>query len=687
MEAQEQRYEREPGGAEPGLPGEAPTGSAIAVAEHPRHRRQFTSAERLELVTSFVRDGGRFEDFVRTRDVSAVSLRKWVRAFEQGGAGALETKPNRRNGNGRSRGYYSPEERRAILEAYEKSGLGQRQFARTYGVALKSLSNWIARYQAHGPQGLEPKPRGRRAKNPQRLAEAVRAEITRTSLRFPHFGMRRVRDFLKRFQGIGVSASSVRKTLTEAGIEPLPRPAPRKRKPMPPRRFERASPGELWQSDITSFLLKRHSVRVYLTVFLDDFSRYVVSWALATHQRQELVSEALMEGIARFGKPKEVLTDQGRQYYAWRGKSEFQKLLVREGIEHVVSRAHHPETLGKCERLWETIDRELWTRTRPQDLVEARERLAHWFSHYNHFRPHQGLDSMVPADRFFGAERAVRAALEKHMSDNEIGLSLGERLKKPAFLIGQIGDKSVSLHGEDGRLVWKTSDGERVEVMLDEIGMPHSGKEQDGGAVRGVDGGAGGSGSGSSAADAPLQEARALHAAQADPVGEGPVGVGERRGAGPGASDVRLDAGVLAGPSNEGGDDGSTGAAWAAGVAVEPGGAVWDAGGPVEAAPHGTEARTAGESRDERADRAAQGERAAEARAGADPDRERALEGSAAESRGAGRIGAESGEACGEKKAADACSPERERQSSPAGCVSEEEHLAESWLAWLERSA
>ena len=86
---------------------------------------------------------------------------------------------------------------------------------------------------------------------------------------------------------------------------------------MSPQRFERARAGELWQSDITTFLLTRHSQRVYLTVFLDDYSRYIVSWGLYLHQKQDIVIETLLSGIERFGKPKEVLTDQGRQYFAW----------------------------------------------------------------------------------------------------------------------------------------------------------------------------------------------------------------------------------------------------------------------------------------------------------------------------------------------------------------------------------
>ena len=56
--------------------------------------------------------------------------------------------------------------------------------------------------------------------------------------------------------------------------------------------------------------------------------------------------DSLLLGIQRFGKPEEVLIDQGRQYFRWRGRSEFQKLLDREGIKYLVARSHHPQTLS-----------------------------------------------------------------------------------------------------------------------------------------------------------------------------------------------------------------------------------------------------------------------------------------------------------------------------------------------------
>lgn len=229
---------------------------------------------------------------------------------------------------------------------------------------------------------------------------------------------------------------------------------------------------QLWQSDITSFVLTRHSQRVYLTVYMDDHSRYIVAWSLQLRQKSDLVMDSLLMGIQRFGKPQEVLTDQGRQYFSWRGKSDFQKLLDREGIRHVVARSHHPQTLGKCERFWETVGQEFWERVKPQELEDTRERLGHFIAHYNHFRPHQGIEGMTPADRFFGVATEVRRVIEAQLTVNELRLAVGDAPRSPVFLIGQIGDQPVSLHGESGSLVIQTPNGVIQHLEYSEFGHP-----------------------------------------------------------------------------------------------------------------------------------------------------------------------------------------------------------------------
>jgi transposase InsO family protein len=493
---------------------------------------------------------------------------------------------------------FNADEKRSTVEAYHQSGRSRVDFAALWGISPYTLARWLQIYEAEGPKGFEPKPRKRRGDgDPRRLSQGVRSEIQRTKKRFPTFGMRKVRDFLARFLGIRVSLGSVHRTLHDAGMADPPVRPKRRRKKSLPRRFERAKPGELWQSDITSYVLRRHSTRVYLTVFLDDFSRYVVSWQLATQQRGTLVSDALLEGIARYGKPQEVLTDQGRQYFAWRGKSAFQKLLIREGIRHVVSRTHHPQTLGKCERLWKTVADEFWERVQPQDLADARERLSHYFRHYNHFRPHQGIEGLVPADRFFGAEVVLRETLEKQLAQNELQLALEEEPRKPVFLFGQIGDRAVSLHGERGKLVIQTDEGGRQEVSLDQLGMAQQANERnekldDAGTRNGCEDGIDDAGNGGQASaqthGAQAPELPAL--APARPFGAGILDASERRGAIEVPSAMHGHPGVLAGPGDEGGNRIAPGDPCTARVAALPAGPVGDARGPLAASATPSEA-------------------------------------------------------------------------------------------------
>lgn len=539
-------------------------------------------------------------------------------------------------GKGKQR-RYTPEEKRALLEASAKSELGVQRFCLTMGLGTDTLYRWRRQYEAEGPRGLEP---GRRGRPPgsgkgSRLPGPVQAAIVETKARFPDFGLRKIRDYLGRMLQLKVSEGGVARVVK--AMEPPATPAPvrrRKRRMEEPRRFERSRPGELWQSDITSYLLGRHHRRVYLTVFLDDFSRYVVSWNLQLHQRQELVTDCLLAGIEAFGKPREVLTDQGRQYFAWRGKSDFQKLLVKEGIQHVVARTHHPQTVGKCERLWKTVGEELIDRAHPEDLEETRERLSNYLKHYNHFRPHQGLKGMTPADRFFGVEDRVRRELLEAQAQNALRLALGEAPRSRSYLVGSLDGRAVAVRSDRDGLVIETH-GPATTGGKDGSHDDHDGAE----------------------ADAVLPEADAHRDAGAGGGGGAqPLGWGERGGAEEGARDGGGDPQDLA----REGDAGRGG-----------GGAPGDGAAPVAAVPDGGERHGGGA--------APPAEDAAGAGAVGG--------GGAAETRGGAGEGARGDAVAGEDPRSDAGAPSGEGRcgtpgsggtSSAGGCGSGGEGCAES---------
>jgi transposase InsO family protein len=546
--------------------GRAAEADRTAPAERatpPAAKTKYSAQQKLAILRAYAASPSGMRDFCSQHGLTTSTLCAWRKRFDEEGEAGLEPRPNPRNKKGRSRGAYTPEQRREAVEAYATSGLLMEDFCRVWGVGRSTMSNWLKRYREGGPQGLESRRSGNRKSPPNATPEEVKEKVRETKRKNPSFGLRKVRDWLFRHEGKKVSATTVKKVLKEAELHPPPKPKkkPRKKKPIV-RRFERSKPRELWQSDITSFLLPRTGRRLYLTVFLDDYSRYIVGWQLATHQRVELVIEALLEGIARFGKPQEVLTDQGRQYFAWRGKSRFQKLLHKEGIQHVVSRAHHPQTLGKTERLWATVNAELWERVRMNDLVEAKVRMGHFIQHYNHFRPHQGIDGAVPADRFFGAEDAMRQTLEGNM-EHELDRALAEPKREAVYLFGRIGEKSVSLHGEGGRLIVRTEGGEEMDFDMKALGGAGSdGKETENG-----------------------DEAHAIPGAEEDAArGAGALALGDGGGAGAGASASDGNPGALAGAEVEAGGGSGIGGETASDLATLADGGVRYGRGLTEAA-------------------------------------------------------------------------------------------------------
>lgn len=438
-----------------------------------RPRKNYSEEFKRDFAQRFQASGKTMKEFVEHENVSYNSGSEWVKRFGDPGKSSRHR-----------HGPYSPEERRNAIEAYKKSGLTQEDFCRTWGVSPSTLIDWMKRYESQGPKGLEgyaPAKEDDKRKG-RKISQTVIEEIIKIKQADPTSGLKYIKQIMSRFKGINVSTGSIKKTLIEAEIPLVQKEKKRRRSADKVRTFERALPMQLWQSDITSYLLTRHSQRVYLTVFMDDYSRYVVAWNLSMKQTTEFVTTTLLEGTAKFGKPEEVLTDQGRQYFAWRGKSDFQKLLDKEGIKHVVSRSHHPQTLGKCERFWETVGQEFWERLKPQDLGDARKRFAHFINHYNHFRPHQGIDGMTPADRFFGLESEVRKVLEQTMTENQLRIAIGEAPRTPVFIVGQIGDQPISLHGEGGKLVLRTEEGDTKELSYGEFG--HSKKGEDNGRAR-----------------------------------------------------------------------------------------------------------------------------------------------------------------------------------------------------------
>jgi len=280
----------------------------------------------------------------------------------------------------------------------------------------------------------------------------------------PEWGCQRISDMLVRGPALPASPAAVARILRDAGYESETEPT----RPHEPKvtSFERARPNQLWQTDLFTFMLKRQNRRVYLVAFLDDHSRFVVGYGLHASQSTPLVLEVFRSAIAGFGTPEEALTDNGTQYITWRGKGAFTKECEKRGVRQIVASPHRPQTLGKIERFWGSLWRECVESAVFLDLGDARQRIGFFIDHYNFQRPHQGIEGLTPADRFFGAAEEVKRTLAARVQANALELARDGMPKAPFYLTGQAGGQPFSVHAEGERVILTSADGRREIDLL-----------------------------------------------------------------------------------------------------------------------------------------------------------------------------------------------------------------------------
>lgn len=187
-------------------------------------------------------------------------------------------------------------------------------------------------------------------------------------------------------------------------------------------RYEKATPGELVHIDIKKLgripdggghrtlgrqAGARNSKRLspgyaYLHHAIDDHSRLVYSEILGD-ERKETAADFWQRARTYFSNAgvevTAVMTDNGSCYRS----ATFAAALC--GIKHRRTRPYRPQTNGKVERFNRTLAAE-WAYATAYTSEKARAAdYPRWLHHYNHHRPHSGINGDVPAARVRNVSR------------------------------------------------------------------------------------------------------------------------------------------------------------------------------------------------------------------------------------------------------------------------------------------
>ena len=200
-------------------------------------------------------------------------------------------------------------------------------------------------------------------------------------------------------------------------------------------RYERRYSNSLWHTDY-----KQLPDGKWFVSFQDDASRLIVGFGVFDEATSDHAIKVLEGAIERYGKPAQVLTDHGSQFYAnekentRRGMAAFENRLIELGIKQVMARIRHPQTNGKLERFHLEIELHLKSfkdesasntvrNVKPGDhvgnpfhaagMADPVARLVDWYNNLPHMSLMDGKET--PAEAY------VRKQAPKDITAEEMG--------------------------------------------------------------------------------------------------------------------------------------------------------------------------------------------------------------------------------------------------------------------------
>jgi len=284
---------------------------------------------------------------------------------------------------------YSIGERELLMKLHEQ-GVSLSAISRQTGVRRETLSRWWMRYQERGRAGLEPRSR-RPHHSTGRLAAGVEEQVLQ--LRNRGWGPARIA------LSLHIGHSSVHRVLLRHGRNRLRQPAPRVF-----RRYEKSRPGELLHLDLKYLYRWPNSSREYAYAGVDDFSREAVASVRRNRSSQdaaaflEEVVMALPYRIEAVMTDNDLIFSMRHAYHAQR-QTHFQQCCRSLGIEHWLTSPHRPQTNGKVERFFRTLDEECLLVHAPGCSALRIRDVEEFVWYYNHQRPHLSLHGLTPVQR------------------------------------------------------------------------------------------------------------------------------------------------------------------------------------------------------------------------------------------------------------------------------------------------
>jgi transposase InsO family protein len=281
---------------------------------------------------------------------------------------------------------------RRVQDFYKAHDLDRRTFRKYYNRYLQSSNE----------EDLLPRKRGPRWKT-RRILPEIESKVIEQRYK----GMNRYEIVTVLRGELGEktpSASGVYQVLRRHGLNRLRSPMKEEK-----RKIIKNRAGELGHIDthhLSKDLIVSDRKRRYLVSVVDSCTR--IAWVEMVEDIQSLsvmFAALRMMNILKVNyniQFQEVLTDNGPEFGTKESKKKrqhpFERMLEEMGVKHRYTRPYRPQTNGKVERFWRTLNEDLIEGTTFESEEEFKKELEHYIYYYSTLRPHQALGGKTPLE-------------------------------------------------------------------------------------------------------------------------------------------------------------------------------------------------------------------------------------------------------------------------------------------------
>jgi transposase InsO family protein len=235
------------------------------------------------------------------------------------------------------------------LDAFERRRL-RAKILETGGISERSLRRYIQTYKELGYKGLSDIPRADKGVL-RTVPEKAIDEAVKLRQELPSRSVRRIIEILEGEKIIKpgeVTRTSLNRHLVQRGYGAEQLRAAGK-DTAPARRFERKRRNSLWQLDVLYGPIVTENgkkKKTYLLALIDDHTRMIMHAEFYDTQRLPILEDCFRKALLKFGKPIDVLVDNGKIFVSkW-----FNLACARLGIRHIRAKIYSAKTKGKVEK-------------------------------------------------------------------------------------------------------------------------------------------------------------------------------------------------------------------------------------------------------------------------------------------------------------------------------------------------